>query len=432
MPSGRLALLFAWACCAFPVFAQPAVQPQPGNPPALTELDLPARRQVVPPDIVNDPPPPYPPGAMPMGIVEQGPNAWFNVESLWWFAKPSKYPVPLVTKGSLSDSAPGVIGQRNTVVEAFPSDISWGTFHGIRTNMGMWLDEDSVYGIENTFFVLEQRSWNQSYISDGGTPYIVTIPFFDVASGGNNSWLNKLLDTNSTALPPLSTFITVNARHQVYGNDINLIKNINRNNCVSVDLLTGVRWLQVTDATSIGQTTQNDVNGMVVPQLGYDAIATTNNFWGWQFGGRIREQWGKFNVESMVKIALGGSQQRVNISGATLTNNPNAGGEFGGPGFVFTQQSNIGAYNFTRFAVLPEFGAKLSYNLTDNFNLSLSYNIMYLSSVALSGNNFDKVTNPTPGFTPAANSYNGIHPAFLKQSQDYWVQGVGVGAEFRY
>jgi len=35
------------------------------------------------------------------------------------------------------------------------------------------------------------------------------------------------------------------------------------------------------------------------------------------------------------------------------------------------------------------------------------------------------------GLTPQA-APNGIHPAFLKQSQDYWVQGVGVGAEFRY
>ncbi len=49
MPFGRLALLFAWACCAFPVVAQPANKPQPGNPSGLTELELPARRQVVPP-----------------------------------------------------------------------------------------------------------------------------------------------------------------------------------------------------------------------------------------------------------------------------------------------------------------------------------------------------------------------------------------------
>ena len=431
MPFGRLALLFAWACCAFPVLAQPANQPQPGNPSGLTELELPARRQVVPPDIVNDPPPGYPPHAMPIGIVEQGPNAWFNVESLWWFSKPSKYPVPLVTSGSLSDSAPGVIGQKNTVIQAFPSDVSWGTFHGIRNNMGMWLDEEGVFGIENTFFLLEQRTWNQSFVSNSQTPYIVTIPFFDVASGGNNSMLNKLLDTTPFPLPPLSTEITVMTKHQVYGDDINLIKNISRDNCCSVDLLTGVRWLQVTDATILGQTTQNDYGGLIVPQLGYDAISTNNNFWGWQFGGRIREQWGKFMLESMVKIALGGSQQRVNISGANLTNNPAASGVFGGPGFVFSQPSNIGAYNFTRFAVLPEFGAKLAYNFNDNWNISVSYNFLYLSSVALSGNNFDKVTNPNVGLTPQA-APNGLHPAFLKQSQDYWVQGVGVGAEFRY
>ena len=431
MPSGRLALFFAWACCAFPVLAQPAFQPQPGNPSPLPEMEVPARRLVVPPDISNDPPPGYPPGAMPMGIVEQGPNAWINAEALWWFTKPSKYPVPLVTSGSLSDAAPGVIGQPNTVIQSFPNDVTWGTFRGLRSNMGIWLDDEGTYGIENTVFVLEERSWNQSFVSNSSTPYIVTIPFFDVASGGQNSLLNKMLDTTPFPLPPLSTEITVNSRHQVYGDDINIIKNINRDNCISVDILTGVRWLQVVDATTLGQTTQNDVNGLVVPQLGYDSIACTNNFWGWQFGGRIREQWGRFNLESTVKIALGGSQQRVNISGANLTNNPNAGGQFGGPGFVFSQPSNIGAYNFTRFAVLPEFGAKLAYNLTDHFNLSFSYNVLYLSSVALSGNNFDKVTNPNVGFTPQS-SPTGTHPAFLKQSQDYWVQGVGVGAEFRY
>jgi hypothetical protein len=80
---------------------------------------------------------------------------------------------------------------------------------------------------------------------------------------------------------------------------------------------------------------------------------------------------------------------------------------------------------------LPEFGAKLAYNFNDNWNISVSYNFLYLSSVALSGNNFDKVTNPNVGLTPQA-APNGLHPAFLKQSQDYWVQGVGVGAEFRY
>ena len=195
MPSGRLALFFAWACCAFPVLAQPAFQPQPGNPSALTELELPARRLVVPPDISHDPPPGYPPGAMPMGIVEQGPNAWINAEALWWFTKPSKYPVPLVTSGSLSDAAPGVIGQPNTVIQSFPNDVTWGTFRGLRSNMGIWLDEEGTYGIENTVFVLEERSWNQSFVSNSSTPYIVTIPFFDVASGGQNSLLNKMLDT---------------------------------------------------------------------------------------------------------------------------------------------------------------------------------------------------------------------------------------------
>ena len=431
MPSGRAALLLAWLCCATAVVAQPAVQPQPGNPPSLSEMELPVRRQVVPPQIVNDPPPPYPPLAMPLGIVEQGPNVWVNGEVLWWFTKPNKYPTPLVTKGSLIDTAPGVIGQPNTVVEAFPNDVTTGTFRGFRTNMGMWLDDDAAFGIENTFFVLEQRSWNQSFVSNQNTPYIVTVPFTDSTSGGADSLLNKLLDTTPFPLPPLSTEITVNSRHQVYGDDINLIKNINRTNCMSADLITGVRWMQVTDATTLGVTTQNDVNGAVVPQLGYDSVACTNNFWGWQFGGRIREQWGRFNLESTVKIALGGSQQRVNIQGATLTNNPAAGGAFGQPGFVFTQNSNIGAYNFSRFAVLPEVGAKLGYSLTDSINLSLSYNFLYLSSVALSGNQFDKLTNPNVGFTPQSAPV-GTHPAFLKQSQDYWVQGVGVGMEWHY
>src|SRR5207248_2478320 len=108
------------------------------------------------------------------------------------------------------------------------------------------------------------------------------------------------------------------------------------------------------------------------------------------------------------------------------------------------QGSNIGRYSTNSFAILPEEGIKLGYQVTPHTRLTLGYSFLYLTDVARPGNQIDTGVNRAqlPSFTVVngqvvaiPNSGQGIGPArpgFLFQHSDFWAQGVSFGIEFRY
>ena len=57
-------------------------------------------------------------------------------------------------------------------------------------------------------------------------------------------------------------------------------------------------------------------------------------------------------------------------------------------------QSNIGHFSQSQFAVVPEIGVKLGYQLTPNLRLQAGYNFLFWSNVVRPGQQIDTSVNP--------------------------------------
>ena len=83
-------------------------------------------------------------------------------------------------------------------------------------------------------------------------------------------------------------------------------------------------------------------------------------------------------------------------------------------------------------AVVPEFGLNLGYQLTDHFRVTLGYTGIYWSNVVRPGQQISTDVN-TDLLPPIQQPITGVNrPAFAFDTTDYWIQGVNLGAEYRW
>src|SRR5207244_846284 len=97
----------------------------------------------------------------------------------------------------------------------------------------------------------------------------------------------------------------------------------------------------------------------------FDQFDTNNRFWGGNVGIKGEARLGKFYTAFTGKVAIGGVQEVVTINGATAITAPGFLPTVA-PGGILTQPSNIGHFTHRDFAVLPEGGLDLGYQITAN------------------------------------------------------------------
>jgi Putative beta barrel porin-7 (BBP7) len=98
-------------------------------------------------------------------------------------------------------------------------------------------------------------------------------------------------------------------------------------------------------------------------------------------------------------------------------------------GGLLTQPSNIGGFEHDEFAVVPEFGVNLKYQISCCLEASFGYTLIYFSDVARPGDQVDLRVDPRQITDPAAAT---PFPAFNFADSDYWVQGINAGLELRF
>jgi|GEM_PF-776451 len=365
------------------------------------------------------------------GVVV-GPQFYTELDYLiWWVSKNdlSEVTLSLVTQGQWSNPAPGALSQPGTkLVGPYPG-FDYGAFKGGKLILGGWLDPEQTVGVEFSGVLLEQRSVGQLYngheLSPGTiytnplkVPYPVLVNGLPVNSQQTST--AALLKNSGVLGAPVSSF-TTHTGLQMWTGDVNWMANWGRTEYQTFDLLFGFRQMQIQEGLSLSGSTvyAEPVNGQRTVQTGIDSVASTNSFYGGQFGGRITERFGRFKLDVTGKIALGGVSQNVLITGS---NTSTVGGfSTTTPGYVYTQTSNIGRSTARHFAVLPEIYTKVSLPITEHFNLGIGYSFMYLSSVARSGLQLDPVRNA---------AYD--RPTRWMKSDGFWAQGVMFTGELQF
>ena len=178
--------------------------------------------------------------------------------------------------------------------------------------------------------------------------------------------------------------------------------------------------------------TSNDTNNPGTFDI-FDRFETRNQFTGFDVGWTYRRTRGFWTLESVLRMAVGNTKQSVRINGSTTITDPTANPiTTTHAGGLLAQPSNIGSYTQNEFSIVPEFGAKVGYQLTDHLKATLGYTFIYWSNVVRPGDQISTDVNPNQ-LPPRGTTVVGIgRPNFDFDTTDYWVQGLSFGGEYRW
>jgi hypothetical protein len=350
------------------------------------------------------------------------PRFWVSAEYLLWRLKGDNTP-PLVTTGN-----PAIDGSNASII-GFPSTrvVFGGTaegthpFSGVRLNAGYWFGENGCLGIDVSAFTLNQTQ--HFSLTSFGDPQIGR-PFIDQAPFARNPMVGGVMANPRFGTPNVQFVAQLNREagtvdvsrpSSFWGGEVNLRKNCLCGPNGYIDLLVGYRMLGLDESLTI---TENLVSlaGDASRFFVRDHFGAQNRFYGGQVGGVGEYRLGNWTFGARLEVALGNSQQMVNIDGFGVDSH----------GGLLARDTNSGHFVKNAFAVVPELGLTLGYQCTDHWRVFGGYNFLYWSRVARPGEQIDLNVNRSPELGgPRA-------PVFTMHSSDFWAQGLTVGLEYSY
>ncbi len=362
------------------------------------------------------------------GCAEPAPGGgglWASADLLLWRIKNSHVPL-LVSQGPPGSG--GILGLG--AVTVFGGSVDNEDRIGGRFTLGTWLDDCGTVGLEGGYLFLGSRSVPFSAGSNGGPgTAVIGRPFFDVSRGAPNSQL--------VASPGLlAGTVGVNLSSRLQGAELNGVYNLCCGCCGRLELLGGLRYLQLNEGLGVGENLQV-LPG--VPGIGGNAFITddqfdtANHFYGGQLGARAEVRRGKLFLTATAKVALGDNHETVVINGSS-TITPAGRLPVTLPGGLLALPTNIGHYNHDSFAVVPEAGLTIGYQLGEHLRVYAGYTFLYWSDVARPGEQIDVGVNAArlPVVPPFVGPVGAARPAFTFRETDFWAQGVHVGLEYRF
>jgi hypothetical protein len=304
---------------------------------------------------------------------------------------------------------------------------------GGRFTAGFWCDQCRTFGFEAGFFGLAQHN---RFLAASQGDVILARPFTDAVTGLPNAQLVAFpgVLSGSVAVNQASTLwgAEANARwmldcgHTIYGF------------CYRTDLLAGIRYVELDESLGVTESLVVPAGSAVARAAGpatimvSDRFRTDNQFYGGQVGTDTEFRNGHWVIDLTGKVALGTVHETLNINGNTALSIP---GVFtSAAGGLLVQPTNIGHRGRDRFAVVPQVGLKVGYQVNEHIRVYAGYDFMYISRVIRPGDQIDPAVNvsqlPTI-FGP--NTLQGVaRPLATFKESDFWAQGANFGIEFRY
>ncbi|HEY6564225.1 MAG TPA: BBP7 family outer membrane beta-barrel protein, partial [Pirellulaceae bacterium] len=376
---------------------------------------------------------------------------WLRGEYLIWFGEEMDVP-PLVTTGSTANpGTAGVLGETSTDILYGDTPILDGGRSGYRIEFGGWFGPRRCVGWEGEFFELGGVSETFIASSDPNGNPVIARPFVNVNVRDANG--NLLPGTNDAQLV---SFPGILAGTIIVDSDSALRSAAGRfrfnvcckkccppcatygpggyNRCgyppfMKVDFTAGYRYGNLNEQLLIAE----DVQSLQDPERiqVYDVFRTRNDFHGGEIGTAFESGWNRWSLEMLMRLAIGGVRQEVEIDGGTTITT------FGNPaqqaaGGLLAQTTNIGTYTQNDFAMIPELGVNLGLYLTPRLRWIVGYTFFYFSNVARPGDQIDLDVNPD--FIPpaAANPVGLDRPEFTFHESDFFAQGINTGLDFRW
>jgi hypothetical protein len=343
---------------------------------------------------------------------------------MWWDKSVSV--LPLVTTGPLDAprAQAGVLDQPGTAVLFGGDNVDPGIRSGGRFTLGYWLNPCCDEGLEATYMFLGSKgaSFNET---SNGTPLLAR-PFFNVQTGVQDSLI--------LAYPSQQTAVlAANMTNELDSVEVLYRQSLLRQCGRELDLVMGYRYARFAENLTVnGSTTYiaavGDIPVNTVMQVN-DRFAAANEFNGAELGFVAKTQACRWSLELLGKLALGSSRSRVSIDGSTVVTEPGQS-PLTSPGGLLALPTNIGNYQRSNLAVIPELGFNVGYDLTCHLKLTAGYSFLYWSQLARAADQID--TNVNTSQAQGGTLSGAPAPQFRFITNDYWAQGLNFGLDYRF
>lgn len=355
---------------------------------------------------------------------------------LSWWERGSSLP-PLVTTslpGTVQTDA-GVLGEAATSVLVGDERVLDDQRSGGRVEATWWVGGGEWCGIDGDYLQLQTASALSSFgstFSGGATGgQILARPFFNATLGEQDAQIvafPQFLEPLSSQLIDLDGRVRVESQSDVQSAGLGLRRLlwIDFDAQYRVYLTGGYRFWRFDDNLTISDQTF-PVGGFFAPgsQIAtFDQFDVKNEFHGGDVGLATEIRRGCWSVELMAKLAMGNNHQVIQINGQTLTSDGTA--VITTPGGLLTQNSNIGTFRRDEFALIPQFSANLSYQITSYLRAQIGYTFTYWFDVVRAADQIDEVVNLDQATNPLQ------RPAVPYGESDFWLQGVNGGVELSF
>ncbi len=376
-----------------------------------------------------------------------------GLEYLHWWTRGQRLPV-LVTSSPAGtpDFEAGVWGYAATQVLYGGDRTAADDNSGGRFCLGINLDCEGCDQVEAEYFLLDSSNFNFAITSPDDYP-IIARPFYNTFLGQEDSELvgyPGIVD-GSVSVRGTANFdgLGIWLRHNLLNFQPQCVPGAcgptpsgpwrscdgTGCGCASrrLDLIMGYRRLDLDENLYINEhLTSTDPGGPIA--LGttldiQDRFHTENEFHGSDFGLDWKWSKGCWGVDALFKCAIGNVRQRVCVNGWT-TVTPPAGAPADNDGGVLALESNSGNSERDEFTVIPEVGLDAFYQWNCHVRLKVGYTLIYFTNVLRPGDLID--TNVDSQQLPPALITNGRFPELKFYEDDFWAQGLRLGAEFTF
>lgn len=357
------------------------------------------------------------------------PGIWASAEYLNWRFRGANLP-PLVSIAPAG--APGTLSDARTAVVYGGDDRQSDWQSGFRVRGGTWLEGGG--GIDVGFFYVG-RLKNRFRFGSNGDPGIFR-PFFDTSTGAENAALVSFVDP--VFGPVVAGRVTVRSVAELWGGEVNYRSGWSTGFGGRLDALVGVRYARLDEKFRVTSDLTTAVAAGAAPAgtaiSVTDRFQALNQFVGGQVGLVGEWQIGNMTFGLRGTVAAGPNFQRREIGGNTLATLP-SGAQVTGLGGVQALATNSGEYNRTVFSVLPEAGATIGYQVTNNLRVFGGYNVLSWNTVARAGEQINRNVNATFIPDPTTGTFTGSGaptPPVPHRDSSFWVHGWTAGLEWRW
>ncbi len=380
-----------------------------------------------------------------------------GLEFLAWWVKAAPLSVPLLATGAHTEFVSGGVltSSDATILYGSPFAPARGgnnrqTFPGLaggRLTLGYWLDDARQYAVEGQGFALQ--SGTESFQANGdasGSPAL-RVPLYNTEpyrAGGVGVLVPPVEDGVPVDVPgDVTGMVKFKNTLQFWGAAASGVVNFYRDSSLELSGLGGVRYLSLSEGFNLNLNIAGLANSEFVGESGSanDQFTTRNRFYGGSLGLRGKYSFGPVSAELTGRVAFGVDHETLDVSGSFIEfNTPNVTTTPGvvngirlvttGPNGIFAQPSNEGSTSGNKFAIVPEVGIKLAYDITPSLHVSIGYDFLYESNVLRPTDQIDR--NFSKGLPFMQDPTSTAGPTRRFKTTDFYAQGVAFGLSYRF